>query len=39
MPPLPEEWTGADSVALIYDAEDGLGFYVDYSADTAGTAA
>jgi hypothetical protein len=32
LPPLPEEWTSADSVALIYDAEDGLGFYVDYAA-------
>ncbi|MEV4002458.1 hypothetical protein [Actinomadura sp. NPDC049753] len=32
LPPLPEEWTDADSVALIYDAEDGLGFYVDYAA-------
>ncbi len=32
LPPLPGEWTSADSVALIYDAEDGLGFYVDYAA-------
>ena len=32
LPPLPEEWTSADSVALIYDEEDGLGFYVDYAA-------
>lgn len=32
LPPLPEEWTDADSVALIYDAEDGLGFYADYAA-------
>ncbi|MCP9947103.1 hypothetical protein LUX33_00580 [Actinomadura madurae] len=31
LPPLPEEWTDAGSVALIYDAEDGLGFYVDYA--------
>ncbi|TDD74234.1 hypothetical protein E1293_29900 [Actinomadura darangshiensis] len=31
LPPLPEEWTSADSIALIYDAEDGLGFYVDYT--------
>ncbi|NDU75081.1 hypothetical protein GWI34_20980 [Actinomadura sp. DSM 109109] len=29
--PLPEEWTDAGSVALIYDAEDGLGFYIDYA--------
>lgn len=31
LPPLPEEWTSADSVALIFDAEDGLGFYVDFA--------
>ena len=31
LPPLPEEWTSADTVALIYDAVDGLGFYVDYA--------
>lgn len=29
--PLPEEWTHADSVAMIYDELDGLGFYVDYA--------
>jgi hypothetical protein len=29
---LPREWTEADSVAMIYDLEDGLGFYVDYAA-------
>jgi hypothetical protein len=32
LPPLPEEWTTADTVALIYDAEDGLGFYSDFAA-------
>ncbi|MFA1550440.1 hypothetical protein [Actinomadura chokoriensis] len=31
LPPLPEDWTAAESVALIYDAEDGLGFYGDYA--------
>ncbi|GAA0597851.1 hypothetical protein [Actinomadura livida] len=30
LPPLPEAWTTAEDVALIYDEEDGLGFYVDY---------
>ncbi len=30
LPPLPEEWTVAEKVALIYDEEDGLGFYPDY---------
>jgi hypothetical protein len=28
--PLPDGLTGADSVALIYDSEDGLGFYPDF---------
>jgi hypothetical protein len=31
-PPLPSEWTTADTVAMIYDNEDGLGFYVDFAA-------
>ncbi|GGL46397.1 hypothetical protein [Planomonospora parontospora] len=29
--PLPEEWAHADSVAMIYDEIDGLGFYLDYA--------
>jgi hypothetical protein len=29
--PLPDAWTGADNVAMIYDELDGLGFYVDYT--------
>lgn len=32
LPPLPEEWTTADTMAMIYDAEDGLGFYSDFAA-------
>nr|WP_042186526.1 hypothetical protein [Kibdelosporangium sp. MJ126-NF4]CEL17329.1 hypothetical protein [Kibdelosporangium sp. MJ126-NF4]CTQ91443.1 hypothetical protein [Kibdelosporangium sp. MJ126-NF4] len=32
LPPFPEKLTTAETVALIYDAEDGLGFYVDYAA-------
>lgn len=32
LPPLPTEWTTADTVAMIYDNEDGLGFYVDFAA-------
>lgn len=32
LPPLPTEWTTADTVAMIYDHEDGLGFYVDFAA-------
>ncbi len=31
LPALPEEWTGSANVALIFDEEDGLGFYVDYA--------
>jgi hypothetical protein len=31
LPPLPTEWTTADTVAMIYDSEDGLGFYVDFA--------
>ncbi|MGH3966390.1 MAG: hypothetical protein ACRDRY_24620 [Pseudonocardiaceae bacterium] len=30
--PLPTEWTTADTVAMIYDHDDGLGFYVDFAA-------
>jgi hypothetical protein len=30
--PLPEEWTTADTVAMIYDNDDGLGFYVNFAA-------
>jgi hypothetical protein len=26
LPPLPSEWTTADTVAMIYDNEDGPGF-------------
>ncbi|WP_280498873.1 hypothetical protein [Nocardia farcinica] len=29
--PLPEAWTDADSVGIIYDELDGLGFYIDYT--------
>ncbi|WP_216895185.1 hypothetical protein [Nocardia alni] len=29
--PLPDSWTDADSVGMIYDELDGLGFYVDYA--------
>lgn len=32
LPALPDEWTTAESVAMIYDSEDGLGFYVDFAA-------
>ncbi|MDQ2710212.1 MAG: hypothetical protein M3Z25_22470 [Actinomycetota bacterium] len=32
LPPLPIEWTTADTVAMIFDHEDGLGFYVDFAA-------
>ncbi|MDX6584704.1 MAG: hypothetical protein QOI10_3888 [Solirubrobacterales bacterium] len=32
LPPLPTDWTTAESVAMIYDSEDGLGFYVDFAA-------
>jgi hypothetical protein len=32
LPPLPPALTAADSVALIYDAEDGLGFSPDFAA-------
>lgn len=32
LPPLPTEWTTADTVAMIYDKEDGLGFYLDFAA-------
>ena len=32
LPPLPADWATAESVALIYDSEDGLGFYVDFAA-------
>lgn len=31
LPPLPTEWTTAESVAMIYDTEDGLGFYADFA--------
>ena len=31
LPPLPPAWTKAESVAMIYDAEDGLGFYVNFA--------
>ncbi|WP_460362817.1 IS1096 element passenger TnpR family protein [Actinocorallia lasiicapitis] len=29
--PFPEEWDAADSVALIFDEVDGLGFYLHYA--------
>ncbi len=32
LPPLPTELTSADTVAMIYDDEDGLGFYIDFAA-------
>jgi hypothetical protein len=32
LPALPTDWTTADTVGLIYDSEDGLGFYVDFAA-------
>jgi hypothetical protein len=30
LPPLPEAWTQADAVTLIYDLEDGLSFLLDF---------